>query len=136
LLPGNFLLQRRILQFKLSQSPDIGTVGGADEVGEHVHLAENTADKIFRRLRVCQDRPIPSRYLCLINRVRPKGAYLLDIARLAELRNRDSVPAIQGLLQELGWKIPLPGQKDGANVKRVIGFLVYSRQLHLDEDLP
>ena len=109
MLPRDFLLQRRILRFKLSQAPNISTVGGADEMGEHVHLAEDTADKILCRARVCQDRPIPSRYLCLFNRGRPKGAYLLDIASLAESRYRGSVPPIQGLLQQLGCDFPLPG---------------------------
>src|SRR5262249_24379414 len=101
----------RILQFKVSQAPDIGTVGGADEEGEHVHLAENTTDKIFCRLRMCQDRPVSSGYLCLFDRIRPKGAYLLDIARLAELRNRRSMTAIQGLLQELDVRSRLLAQR-------------------------
>jgi hypothetical protein len=142
LLSRDLLLQRRILRFRPSQAPDIDTVCGTDEVGEaptrweHVHLAEDTADKIFCCVRVCQDRPIPSGYLGLFNGIWPKGAHLLNIESFAGLRYHGPVPPIQGLRQQFGCDFSFPGQNYGVSVKRVIRFFARSRQSHLDEKVP
>jgi len=52
------------------------------------------------------------------------------------LRNRGSVTPIQRLLQQLGGELSLPGYEHRADVELVIRFLMYSRHLHFDENLP
>jgi hypothetical protein len=41
LLPGHFGFELGVLRFKLAQAADIRTIGGADEVRQHVHLGED-----------------------------------------------------------------------------------------------
>ena len=45
LLALQLLAQRGVLLLELAEAADIGTVGGAHEMGEHMHFAEDAADQ-------------------------------------------------------------------------------------------
>jgi hypothetical protein len=83
-----------------AQPANIGAIGSADEMGEHMHFAKDLTSQILRRVRVCQHRPVAAGNLGPLHGIRPKGAHTLDISGLAELADRGPVTPIQGLLQQ------------------------------------
>jgi hypothetical protein len=85
--------------FKLAQAADISTIGGADEVRQHVHIRENFAKQHVVRRRVAQRCPIGAGNLTALHRLLPRCAHLLRSFRLVEPIDRDAVPAIERLVQ-------------------------------------
>jgi hypothetical protein len=134
LLAHHLRLQLGILRFEIAQATDVRAVGGADEMGEHVHLAEDGACEVLGGVRVRKDGPIATWNLGPLDRACPEGLQLIDAPGAAELRHRRPVPPVQRLLQELGADIPLAGEKDCAAMQLVVGLLARAGQ-YLDQDL-
>jgi hypothetical protein len=63
--------ERRIVFLELAQAADVGAVGGADQVRQHVHVAEDALDDVLVRLRMRQRRPVGARNVTLLERLVP-----------------------------------------------------------------
>jgi len=68
-------LQLRVLLFELAEAADIGPIGGADEMGEHMHLAEDAADQGVAGQGVSQQGPIARRYIAALARLESRVAF-------------------------------------------------------------
>src|SRR5262249_12484556 len=94
--------ERRIVLLELAQAADVGAVGGADQMREHVHVAEGALDDVLGRLRMRQRRPIGAWNIALPERLVPQRQHGGGVPRFGEARNRRTVTAVERLLQELG----------------------------------
>ena len=131
LLTRHRLLQLGVLSLQLAQAADISAVGGADEVGQHVHLAEHVPDEVFGRMRMRQDRPVGTRDFGALHGAVPECAEFFGGARLVELVDGRPMPAIERLLQQLGRPVPLAGQQHRPAMQLVVGLLAGARQFDL-----
>ena len=105
--------------FKLAQAADIGTIGGADEVRQHVHLGEDSANQRVISRRVRQRCPIGTRDLTALNRLPPQCTDLRHHLRSIELIDRDAMPPIQRLMQQFGATVLLAGDQNPARMELV-----------------
>ena len=135
LLPFELRFQLRLVGFQLAQPPDVRAVGGADEVRQHVHVAERLAHQGRRGGRMRQRRPIGAWDIAAPHGIPPQGADAVGGVGLGELIDGKVVALVQRLVQQFARSIVAAGQGDGGAVQFVVG-AVPRRQLQLLHNLP
>jgi hypothetical protein len=71
LLALDLVHQDRVLLLQLPQSPNVGAICRADQMREHVNVAECLLHKPFGGQRVGQNRPIRTGDIALLQRFGP-----------------------------------------------------------------
>jgi hypothetical protein len=121
LLPLHGVAQTGYLAFLEGQPPDVGPVRGADQVREHMDVAECLRNQCLIGRRVRENGPVGSWDIARVGRGLPKGAQRSGILGGIKPADSCSVPFIQGLVQKPGPHVLAAGQEDGETMKVVVG---------------
>src|SRR5262245_63222811 len=85
LLPVELLDQRAVVLLQLPQPGNVGAIGGADEMRQHVHVSERLLHDRVGRDRMAQHSPIGARDVAALDRLRPHPAQRLFVLGPREL---------------------------------------------------
>ena len=110
-----------LVRLQLAEPADIRTVGRTDQVGQHVHVAEGFPNDRRRRGRMRQRRPVGARNLATPHRVAPEATHAVLGVSPGELADRQLVPVIQRLVQQLRGIVVACRQRHRGAVQIVIG---------------
>ena len=120
LLAPDLGLERGVIGLQLPQSPYVRSIGGANEVRQHVDFGKNLAQQRVGCSWVRQRCPIGAGDFALLHRVLPKSAYFLRRFRFGELIDCHPVPAIECLMEQLGAPLTLAGKQNSTRVQIVL----------------
>ena len=120
LLPIQPGLQLGIVGFQLVQPANVGTVGSADEVRQHVHLAERLADDGLRCARVREGGPISAGDIATPHGIAPCNTNFVLRVRFGELVDRQPMALIERLVQQLGRLVMMAGDAHCGAVQFVV----------------
>src|SRR5262245_19421302 len=79
LLPVELLDQLTVLLLQLPQPANVGAIGGADEMRQHVHVAERLLHERIGRDRMAQHGPIGARDVAALDQLLPHPAQRLFV---------------------------------------------------------
>ena len=112
--------ERGVVFLQLAQATDVGPVGRADEVREHVHLAEHVLDHGVGRGRMGEESPVGAWNIAAPQRLLPKGRDGGGILGLRELIERQTVRSIESFLQMNCARLGPAGEQDPQHVQVVL----------------
>jgi hypothetical protein len=117
---GQFGLEPCIMLLKRSQAANVGPIGCADEMREHVHLAEHPMHQAFAGERVRQHRPVDPRNRARGERFLPPPFDVALALRRCERPDGRGMSPVQRLVQEPAGSIVVLGEPDGEAVEAVV----------------
>jgi hypothetical protein len=116
LLAPYLYFELRLFGLQLPQTPYVRPIGSANEVRQQVDFGKDFALQKLVRRRVRQRRPAGAGNFTTLHCLLPKSAHLLCGFCLCELVDRDSVPAIECLMEQLRPPLTLAGKQYPAGV--------------------
>src|SRR5262245_34475607 len=101
------------LRLQSSKTPDIGTIGSADQMGEHMHIGKGSFDQLGRRGPVRQEGPIGPWNITAVQCLLPQEANSFAVLGLMEALDRSLVAPVERFMQEPPGDIVVSSSFDG-----------------------
>ena len=120
LLALQLLPERGVLLLELAEAADIGPVGGTDEMGEHMHFAEDASDQGVAGKGMGQHGPIARRNIAALARFHPQRCQLRFGLGFLELADDQRMAKVERLVQHLCGMVMARREADGLAMQIVI----------------
>ena len=134
LLTFELLGQRGIRRFELAQPMQVGAIGGADEMREHVHVAERLPYHLVGRQRMREQRPIGPGNIAAAHRVFPQRANRGGVLGLRKAVERDAMAPVERLLQQFCALLGTGRHQHAERVHVVVAGHIRARNLQPDKE--